>query len=50
MLVLWLEGRGLLASDTKLLGGSHSSGLPGIGINNPGGSGGGVGLTKCGTS
>ena len=43
--VLWLDGRGLLAPDRGLCGGSHS----GLDVK-PGGSGGGDGLTKWGTS
>ena len=44
---VWLEGRGLLAKDIKLMGGSHSE------LDwkaNPDGRGGGVGLTRWGTS
>jgi hypothetical protein len=42
-LVLWLDGRGLLANDIRLAGGSPS----GVDIKfNPGGRGGGEGLTK----
>ena len=47
MVDVWLDGRGLLARDMRLMGGSHS----GLGGKvNPGGRGGGEGLTKWGTS
>ena len=46
MVDVWLEGRGLLAKDIRLMGGSHSEPDWGKTAHSPGGRGGGEGLTK----